>query len=277
MNAFERFHPGVILLYFALVLGIHIGMFEPVLLGLSFLSLSTLNLYLKGLRAGGIFIGKCMLLFVVCTCMNALLNHRGMSVLFFMGGLPVTVESAFYGAMTGLLLVDSILLFRCFHHMMTSEKLMCLFGSRFPSFSLIFSMVLGLVPKIRRDYEKIRENHGMCRGVVSALIGLSLEDSLEMGISMRYRGYGKGKRTSIYQKRFTRSDGFLLAAAVFLATVCAGCYFLTNAQTEYYPVIEFSCSAGGMAAYISAFFLLNLPMLWNVKEEIRWKHIVSSI
>lgn len=277
MNAFHRCHPVVILNYFVVLFIIHLLMFDPVLLGISFFSQSVLCLYQKGIRAGVVFAGRCLLFVLVCTGINALINHRGVSVLFFMGGLPVTVESMFYGVMTGLLLADSVLLFSSYHYMMTSEKLMCLFGNRFPSLSLIFSMILGLVPKIKRDYRKIRENHGMSPGIVSSLIGMSLEDSLERGISMRYRGYGTGKRTSIYHRAFAGYDSFVLVTALVFAALCIGCYFGSQTGTRIYPYIEYQCDRGGIFAYVSAFLLLNLPMIWNAKEEIKWKRIVSKI
>ena len=151
MNTFREYHPGVTVLYFLAVITVNIVVFDPVLFGISFVSQSVFYLYLKGTRAGILFAGKCLAFVVMCTVVNAFVNHRGGSVLFFAGGLPVTLECIFYGIMTGFLLSDSILSFSCYHSIMTSEKVMCLTGNFFPSFSLVLSMALGLVPKLKRD------------------------------------------------------------------------------------------------------------------------------
>lgn len=298
MNTFQDYHPAAVFLYFMASVAVDILFFDPVILCISFVSYSVFYLYIKGVRTGILFIGKCLLFSLLCMLVNTLVNHRGASVLFFVGGLPVTVESAFYGMLTGLLLTDSVLVFGCYHSIMTSEKLMCLTGNFFPSCSLVFSMVLGLVPKMKRDYEKLKEcqpaagsvkeivcasGAGMTgsvkrqAGMLSALVGLSLEDSIEMGISMRYRGYGSGKRTSIYSRKFGGRDG-LLAGAVVLAVVSGiGCYVWSGAGLDVFPYIAFRCNRAGAVAYAAFAVLFNIPMAVNVREEIKWSRIVSKI
>lgn len=283
MNTFNQYHPAVILLYFTAAVAVDILFFDPVILCISFVSQSVFYLYIKGVRTGILFVGKCLLFAVLCLFVNTLVNHRGASVLFFMGGLPVTVESAFYGMLAGLLLTDSVLAFGCYHSIMTSEKLMCLTGNFFPSFSLVFSMVLGLVPKMKRDYEKLKESQSPSKsgklqsGMLSALVGLSLEDSLEMGISMRYRGYGSGRRTSIYSRKFGWRDGLMAGAVVLAAAAGIVCYVWSGAGLDVFPYIEFRYNRAGVAAYAVFAILFNIPMAVNVREEIKWNRIVSKI
>lgn len=283
MNTFQEYHPAAVFLYFIAAVAVDLLFFDPVILCISFVSHSIFYLYIKGVRTGILFIGKCLLFALLCLFVNTLVNHRGASVLFFAGGLPVTVESAFYGMLTGLLLTDSVLVFGCYHSIMTSEKLMCLTGNFFPSFSLVFSMALGLVPKMKRDYEKLKECQPPARsvkrqaGMLSALVGFSLEDSLEMGISMRYRGYGSGKRTSIYSRKFGRRDGVLAGAVVLAAMAGIACYVWSGAGLDVFPYIEFRCNRAGAAAYAVFAVLFNIPMAVNVWEEIKWNRIVSKI
>ena len=283
MNTFREYHPGVTVLYFLAVITVNIVVFGPVLFGISFVSQSVFYLYLKGTRAGILFAGKCLAFVVMCTVVNAFVNHRGGSVLFFAGGLPVTLECIFYGIITGFLLSDSILSFSCYHSIMTSEKVMCLTGNFFPSFSLVLSMALGLVPKLKRDYGKLRENHKLVKnykvqtGILSALIGFSLEDSLEMGVSMRYRGFGRGKRTSVYGRRFQVRDGILLSVIFLCAASGMAVYVRSGTGLEVFPFIEYYYNGAGLAAYMIFTVLYNIPMAMNVKEELKWKRIVSKI
>lgn len=288
MNTFGAYHPGVIFLYFAVVAAILIMIFDPVLLGIGFVSQTIFYVYVKGFLKGAKFAGRCLLFVCICMVINALINHRGIQVLFMIGGLPVTVECMVYGMMTGFLLADSMLVFGTFQSIMTSEKMMSLFAGVFPSFSLLFSMALGLIPKLKRDYEQLRETHKQAenqgfrpimfqKGLLSALIGLTLEDSLDRGISMKYRGYGQGKRTSICRRTFGKRDAVLLAAIVCLAAAGAGCYVTSQSGMEVFPYIEYECDGGGAAAYVLFAVLFQIPMVLNVKEELRWSRIVSNI
>lgn len=283
MNTFSTYHPWVVLSYFLAVVAINIILFDPVLFGICFISQTLFYMYVKGVFEGARFAGKCLFFVVVCMVINACINHRGMSVIFMIGGLPVTVECVVYGMMTGFLLAGSILAFGCYHAVMTSEKVMCMFGGFFPSFSLLFSMALGLVPKMRRDYEKIRENHKLVEngrvqsGILSTLIGLSLEDSMEMGISMRYRGFGQGKRTSICRQKFGVRDGIMLAVIALCAAAGTVCFFQSGTGLDVFPYIEYACDGGGIAAYVIFAVLFHIPMVLNAKEEIKWSRIISKI
>lgn len=283
MNRFCEYHPGVILLYFVVVIAVNIALFDPVLYFIFFISAATLYFYMKGARTGISFVAKCFGLVILCTVVNVLVNHRGGSVLFYAGGLPVTVESMVYGILTGVLLTDSFLAFGCYHTIMTSEKFMSLTGNFFPSFSLVFSMVLGLVPKMKRDYDKFRENHPLVKNhkvqfsILSSLIGLSLEDSIDTGVSMRYRGYGKGRRTSIYHRRFRWRDSILTAVMLLLFITGIVCYIVSDTGFDVFPYMEYRCTGIGAAAYASFAILFNIPMMINGKEELKWNRIVSKI
>lgn len=280
MNYFSNFHPAVIFIYFMAAMAINIFVFDPVLIGIFLGSQALFYLYLKGGAEGGKFIGKCLLFVLLCGGINGLVNHRGITVLFHMGGLPVTMECLFYGCMTGALLAASLLLFGCYNHIMTSEKVMGLFGNLFPHFSLVFSMALRLIPKIQRDYKKIRENHERQKGILTALVGLAMEDSLETGVVMSYRGYGKNqgvKRTSIYSRRMRGRD-WILAAGMGVLTL-GGIFLYVFSQTGVlvFPYIDYHIDRWGTVAYSCLGILFLLPVLINIREEFRWKHIVSKI
>lgn len=281
MNGFSKYHPAVIFIYFVAVTVITIYIFDPVLLGIALISQGVFYLYLKGLSEGAAFVGKCLGMVVVCGGINALVNHRGVTVLCRIGELPVTLECLYYGCMTGALLAASLLMFGCCSQMMTSEKILCLFGNRLPHASLLFSMALRLIPKIRRDYKKIRENHKRQRGILTALVGLALEDSLEMGTAMRDRGYGKqmeGKRrTSIYARRFQGRDLVLMVSLFFAASVGMGLYACSHTGFLAFPYIEYSRDEMGTMAYFLFVLMFFLPLGINIREEFRWRHIVSKI
>lgn len=281
MNGFGKYHPAVIFMYFVAVTVITIFVFDPVLLGIALLSQSAFYLYLRGMPEGIGFVGKCLGMVLVCGGINALVNHRGVTVLCRIGELPVTAECLFYGCMTGTLLAASLLMFGCCSRIMTSEKILCLFGNRLPHAALLFSMALRLIPKIRWDYKKIRENHNLQKGILTTLVGLALEDSLEMGTAMRDRGYGKqqgGKRrTSIYTRSFNGRDLALTVCLLFTVSAGMGMYACSQTGFLAFPYIEYSRDRMGKGAYLLFVLLFFIPLGINIREELRWRHIVSKI
>ena len=68
---------------------------------------------------------------------NPLLNHRGMTVLFYLNENAVTKEAVLYGCYMAVVLLGTIFLFSDFSHVMTSEKIMTMSGKIsffFPAF-----------------------------------------------------------------------------------------------------------------------------------------------
>lgn len=278
MNYFANIHPAVIVSYFFSCMLVMILFFDPVFLGICFVSQSIFVMYLKGTATGLRSIVKYAGLWLVCAGVNALVNHRGVTVLTFLAGLPITWECVVYGFLTGVFLTSSLLLFTCYNTIMTSEKTMCLLGNTLPQFSLVFSMILRLVPKLKRDYSKIRENQHIQKGMLSALVGIALEDSMETGVVMKYRGYGgKQKRTSIYRKKWNTMDRvlFFILVTGIVAVVCL--YGASDTGIEFFPSIEYVRERWGILSYVIFGILANLPMIINGMEEIKWKRIISSI
>ncbi len=278
MNYFANMHPAVIVTYFVTCMMMVIVFFDPVILAICFLSQGIFLLYCKGICKGSKFIVGCMSLWVVCAGVNMLVNHRGVTVFATIVGLPITLECLVYGFLTGVFLAASLMLFSCYNTILTSEKLMCLFGNTLPQFSLVFSMILRLVPKVKRDYRKIRENQKLQTGILSALVGIALEDSLETGVVMRYRGYGMSKkRTSIYQRDMKRMDWGIIGLLIIGTAVSVILYVSSGTRIEFFPYVEYVIDRRGVVSYGIYFCLAHVPMIINGMEEIKWRRIVSKI
>ncbi len=278
MNYFANVHPAVIFTYFMTSMVMIILFFDPIILGIYLLSQILFISYCKGILQGVKYVLGSLGFVMLCGGINAFVNHRGATVFARVAGLPITLESVVFGGLTGVLLAASLLLFSCYNNIMTSEKMMCLFGNVLPQFSLVFSMILRLVPKLKRDYHKIRENQKIQTGMLSALVGIALEDSLETGVVMRYRGYGSGKkRTSIYSRKMKVVDWILLGVFVIGAVLGVVLYMSSGTTMEIFPYIEYQLDNRGMISYGIFFCIANLPMWMNGMEEIKWRRIVSNI
>ncbi len=59
-----------------------------------------------------------------------------------------------YGLAAGGMLAAVLMYFSFLNEVMTSDKIIYLFGKTAPSLALILSMTLGFVPRIRRQFSK---------------------------------------------------------------------------------------------------------------------------
>ena len=178
MNPFGRLHPLAILLYYVVAAVLMVGISNP-LVNLAVWIMSLLHyFFLTGLRKGFRMLWYSLGTAVLCLMINPLLDHRGVTLLFMLGEWRITKEAVLYGMHMAMLLLASLLLFSCFSHHMTAEKVMTLMGKRMPSFALLFSMILRFVPKAGKDFREMAALHGNHPSMWQALLGITLEDAV---------------------------------------------------------------------------------------------------
>ena len=78
-----------------------------------------------------------ILLFLVSSLINPLFNQNGMTVLLFINDTPITLEALVYGIFSSLTLVSVIVWFFTFSSVMTSEKIIYIFGRISPKTALV--------------------------------------------------------------------------------------------------------------------------------------------
>ena len=160
MDSFAKRHPLVILSYYIIALMTLLVVGDPWL----FVITAGLMFFVRFLQIGGHQSLRSLMYsigaIVLCLLINPLLNHRGVTLLITIGDMRITKEAVCYGGHMALLLVTSLFLFSCFSYYMTAEKIMALMGKRCPSFSMLFTMILRVVPKVRKDIREITELHG---------------------------------------------------------------------------------------------------------------------
>lgn len=293
MREFGKFHPTVNFIYFAAVIGFSMILMNPVCLALSFCCGFAYSVMLGGRRAALTDLAVLAPVIVISAVFNVAFSHEGVTILAYLpGGNPLTLESALYGAAAAVMLASVFFWFSCFNRIMTSDKLMYLFGGVVPSLSLTLSMSLRLVPRFTAKARKIfdaqrgigRSSGGIIskmRGAaatVSALLTWALEDAVETADSMRGRGFGTAKRTSFSLYKTDTRDIFAivyLAALIIyilVGKISGGLSFL------YFPAVTpIGRGAYEISLYAAFAFLAAMPIIIEVWEEIRWKHIQSAI
>ena len=294
-DSFSALHPALTFCYFAAVLLLTMLVLHPVFLTLSLLGALGYCAVLRGWRSLGRTLGWLVPFLVLMAVLNALFNHAGVTMLFYLpNGNPVTREALCYGAAAAAMFAAVILWFQCCNAVMTAEKYLYVFGSVLPGVSLLLSMALRFVPKFSTHIRAVRAAQaslgcGTREGsawqrlkngarILSVTVSWALESGITAADSMKSRGYGAGRRTYFGNYRFTRRDGVLCAVlALALAGVCVGvgCGAL---YVRYYPSIRIGGDGVPGAVCMACFALLCfLPLLLDGKEALTWRRLRSNI
>lgn len=233
-DTFGAYHPALGFSFFACAIALGMFVRNPMFLAATVVFSGLYYAVLAGRRSLRMFAGMAVL-FAVVTLVNPLFNTRGNFVLLTYFDRPYTLEALAYGAQTAALLVGMLLWFSCYNIVMTSDKFTYLFGRMAPSVTLVFTMVLRLVPTYRRKIDELAaarsgigrspavgtlsQRVGQASAVLSALASWALEGGVSTADSMRSRGFGQARRTAYARYRFTRRDGVLLACMAVLVAI----------------------------------------------------------
>jgi len=293
-GAFASYHPIINFTFFCAVIISSMFFLHPVFLCISLISSFVYSVYLNGKKAlkfNLLFMLPAMLMIML---VNPAFNHSGVTILTYFRGNPITLESIIYGVVNGLMFASVILWFSCYNVIMTSDKFIYLFGRIIPALSLIFSMVLRFVPKFKAQI-KVISNAQKCVGrdvsngtylerarygikILSIMITWALENSIETADSMRSRGYGLKGRTSFSTFRFdARDKGVFGIMIICILIILAGAFTGQN-SIQYFPSVKVGELTGfSILVYISYLLLSFTPMLLDLKEEVKWRHLQSKI
>ncbi len=290
MRRFADHNPVAVAVYFLCAAGIAMFTLEPVMLLLSFAG-AMLTLGVTGLFRQWRMHLYTAALFAVMALVNPLVSHHGVTVLFVLNHNPVTLESFLYGLAAGGMIVTVMYWFRAFTAVMTSDKLLYIFGSLSPKLALMLSMALRYVPLFTQQVQKVSQSQkalglykednliDRMRGsmrVFSVMVTWTLENGIITADSMTARGYGTGKRTRFSIFRWTRDDVLLLVCSLLLAGVTL--WGVADHTFTYYPAVTSSAVTARTICGFSAYGLLTwLPAIITGKEALKWHCLRSKI
>lgn len=283
---FSALHPIINFTYFAAVIFCSMFFLHPAFLIISLICSFAYSIRLnraKAIKFDFAFLLPMLLIFAI---INPLLNHAGMTVILYINDHPITMEAIYYGIAAAAMFVTVIAWFSCYNAVMTSDKLLYLFGKIIPSLSLIFSMVLRFVPKYKAQI-KIIANAQACIGkgiksgniltrakngitILSILTTWALENGIETADSMRARGYGLPGRTAFSTYRFDSRDKITLTVLLLLITIVFAGSLLGENTVFYFPVIMAKPITSQSYVIYAAFMLLCLfPLGINLIVKCR--------
>lgn len=291
-HAFLACHPAVNLLYFVLVLTFSMFFLHPLCIAVSLCAALWCAAQLNGgaaVRRTALWLAPTALL---AALVNLAFNHQGATILAYLpSGNPLTLESIAYGFAAAAMLAAVVLWFSCWNTVMTSDKLMHLFGRVVPALSLLLSMTLRFVPRFQA---KLREVTAARRGmglyaekgrlqklksavtVFSVMVTWSLENAVETADSMKSRGYGLPGRTAFSLYRFSRRDRLLLLWLALCGAYVAAGWALGGVKWRYYPTARGVLTPYSASVLLAYFLLCLTPVLLQRKEARTWSSIASK-
>jgi len=295
VNEFKTYHPIVNFIYFVFVIGLSCFILHPLCLLVSFFCAFFYSAMLKGKKAVKANLLYVLPLMIIAALINPAFNHEGVTILLYLpSGNPLTLESLVYGLFAALMLGSVICWFSCFNEIMTSDKIICLFGKIIPSLSLIFSMTLRFVPKFSSQL-RVVINAQKCMGrdvssgsfikriknglsILSIMTTWSLENAIETADSMKSRGYGLSKRSSFSIFSFDKRDVSALFYIIILGAYVLAGFFMGKIDFTYFPSIKADdFSFYSISIFVAYTVLCMCPIIIEVKEALRWRALKSKI
>ena len=292
---FAEYHPTVNLLYFTLVIAFSMWITHPLAQGVALICAIAYVISVDGKKSIGFLVKFCLPMVLLTSLINPLFNHKGVTVLgYFYGGNPLTLESILYGAASGLMLTTVLLWFSSFSRVMTSDKLIYLFGKIAPALSLIFSMSLRFVPKFKKQMQIVTEaqkciGRDVSKGklwqrfrtaslILSVMITWALENAIETADSMKSRGYGLKNKSAFSIYRVSERDIYALLWLGFCGLLLVVGTILKVFEFRYFPSVRYDAiDRVRILFYFVYFGLCVTPVMLNVGEERKWKTMYSKM
>ncbi len=292
-DPFSGYHPVVNFLYFALaVLGAML-LRHPACQVISLVSAAIYCVRLNGRGAVRLAVRFVLPLMVLTALVNPVFSHEGVTILwYFPNGNPLTLESILYGLSASAMLSAVIIWFSCCNAVMTTDKFVYLFGRVIPSLSLLLSMALRFIPRLKRQAKAIsdaqsalgrtgknlraRVHCGLTQ--FSILVTWSLESAIETADSMRSRGYGLPGRTAFALYRFRRRDGAALALLLSGSAYIIAGAALGALDWRYYPTVKGApLGLWPVSVLLGHCAVCMMPVILDVWEAQTWKRSQSRI
>lgn len=292
-DSFAKLHPLVSFLFFAAVLTFTMLLTQPVCLGITVACAWANAVYLNGKKAALLSLRLLLPTAVFIVLINALFNHRGATVLFYLPwDNPLTLESVLYGCVTAAMLSAAILWFSVLNTVLTSDKVVYLLGRVAPSLGLVLAMALRFIPRFFAVFRQtkaaqaqlcaekpsVRRRFQAAVRVFSAVVSRSMENAVDTADSMKSRGYGMTGRTAFSLYRFCRRDTAALTATLAATLLLTVLLIGGSVRFRYFPSVRGSMTGGfTIAFYIVYAALLLLPLCLSVGEGVKWKRLRSGI
>ena len=275
----ERYHPGVITLYFAAMLVFTVWFQQPVFLALSLFTALVVSKATLGDQWGR-RLGWSLLLGAIIGIWWAVIARFGDTILIDnLLGNPLTMEGLVYSATLWVRVTAVVLWWESLLRLVPAERLLTLTGKVFPHLSLYGTVLLRFLPQFRRQRQGIqaaRAGIGIAeswrektrRESMTATWGLeSLQRTVQ---AMRCRGYSLRRRTT-YQVTWLKHGDRLLLLLEGWGIVLLLCGWALNQTRAWYDpelIVNRVTPLSGMFYAVYVLFAL-LPVELALQMRLR--------
>lgn len=287
-NFFADYHPVIVFIYFISVFVLLITITHPAFLLVSLIVYLFYVLLLIKLKAflKSLFYMIPMVLFI--TLINPIFNHYGETPLLYYNGQPITLEATLYGIFVGVLITSLIFLFRAFDRCINSHKFIYLFGKFLPTIALMVTMIMRFIPYLSRKLSIISQTQATLgisikegtlkkriysgSNILSVLISMSLEGTIDTADSMKARGYQLKGKTHYNTFTYTFRDLTFLSITILFDLLFGIVLIMDTYHYDFNPrMTSFSFTFTNILMLIMYAIFMGLPIIVNILEEARWK------
>ena len=285
---FDSYHPAINFLFFTVMILSTVFFDQPIFLIISYVCPFIYSVVLKGKKAA-IFNLVLIPLVLIYALFYASYHHFGVTYLRqnFIGN-QITLESFVYGCTISMRVAAVLMWFLCIHEIITSDKVVYLFGKITPRLSLFLAILLRGVPQLREQAKKINlAQEGIGRGIrqgnlvrrvintlrlLSILVTWTIENMVQRSDSMKSRGSQLRGRTAFSIYRFDHRDRTLVISMFFCFTILLMGVLLDQTHILYNPkIIMNRVTSVSILFYIIYAFLCLLPMGLQIVSVCRFE------
>ncbi len=294
-TGFMKYHPLTQLIFFLSVLSSTMLIMNPVFLIISLAASCASVLYYGGIHTFIRNLGITVIISITVIIINSLVSHGGITVITYLpDGNPLTLESVIFGFAAAILMSAVFNWFYSVNRVMTSDRIIYLFGRFSPKTALLISMTLNFISRFKIQLNSVRSaQYTMGKDIkngtpitrikngiriFSAMIQWSLENSVDTADSMRSRGYGLKKRTCFTLFRIVPKDIIMSAATLISDIYITASFMAGSLDYSYYPCFEIpAANFFTISAYAVFGTICLLPLIIDITEDGKWKYIRSKI
>ncbi len=282
MRTFSEHNPIAIFMHFMLVITIAMFIQNPIILLLAlFGSILYYAVTFRKISAKTLIFW--ILLFLLISLINPIFSHKGETVLLFINGKAITLEALFYGINNGIMILAVMIWFLVFSEIMTSDKVMYIFGKFSPRLALLVSMSLRYIPLYRQRagiINNAQKTMGLYKEsniidnvkggirVTSSLITWSLETSVDTADSFAARGGELKHRSSFSLFKFRKNDTVLIIISIVLFSAVISAQAVGVLSVDYYASGNFFSKLSfefiAIVAYSAYFILSVIPFITEI-------------
>lgn len=285
---FDSYHPAINFIFFATVITMTISFNQPIFLVVSYLCPFIYSIKLNGVRA--VVFNMLLIPFIILyTLIYSGYNHFGITELAinFIGN-KITLEAVITGMVIGVQLASVLMWLSCLHKLVTSDKVIYLFGRLSPKLSLFLSIFLRMVPRIKEKARKINMaqkciGKGINQGnffvrihnfirLISMVITWAMENFVETSNSMRSRGHELKNRTAFSIYRFDYRDRAVVISLFSCISIILVGVLFDQTRIIYNPEIVMNKITSLSFVFYGVYAALCLmPLALQIYYEIMWR------